>query len=102
MARHPAGGVPAVPHRPGVPGRLAAGSGQIRAATRDRLQRQLAAGVLRDDVDVEVIASYLELVLEGLMSHLAEGLPTDRLPEVLDVVERSVRRPPSVDRDQAG
>lgn len=61
-------------------------------ATRDRLHRQLAAGVLRDDVDVEVLASYLELVLEGLVTHLAADLPADRFSAVLDVVESSVRR----------
>jgi AcrR family transcriptional regulator len=61
-------------------------------ATRDRLRRQLAAGVLREDVDVEVLASYLELVLEGLVTHLAADLPAARFSAVLDVVESSVRR----------
>lgn len=77
---------------PQIKAALAVGTEQIRLATRDRLERQRTAGVLRDDVDVEVLASYLELVLEGLVSHLAEGQPADRLVEVLDVVERSVRR----------
>ncbi|WP_029135939.1 TetR/AcrR family transcriptional regulator [Nakamurella lactea] len=61
-------------------------------ATRDRLRRQLAADVLREDVDIEVLASYLELVLEGLVTHLAADLPADRFSAVLDVVESSVRR----------
>jgi hypothetical protein len=39
-----------------------------------------------------VLTSYLELVLEGLVSHLAMGLPSDNLEQVLDVVESSVRR----------
>ena len=67
-------------------------SAEVGAATRARLRRQRAAGVLRTDVDVEVLASYLELVLEGLVSHLAQGLPGEPMSAVLDVVEHSVRR----------
>ena len=70
----------------------AAQSAQVRVATRARLNRQREAGVLRTDVEVEVLASYLELVLEGLVTHLAEGLPGDAMSAVLDVVEMSVRR----------
>jgi AcrR family transcriptional regulator len=66
-------------------------SGALTAATRARLERQAAAGALRDDVPVPVLAQYLELVLEGLVSHLAMGLPTDDLDAVLDVVENGVR-----------
>ena len=72
--------------------RWAAQSAALTAATRSRLERQAAAGVLRDDVPVPVIARYLELVLEGLVSHLAAGRPTGDLDAVLDLVERSVRR----------
>jgi AcrR family transcriptional regulator len=72
--------------------RWAQRSEQLGAATRDRLSRQRAAGKLRDDVDVEVLSAYLELVLEGLVSHLAMGLPEDNLEPVLDLVEQSVRR----------
>jgi hypothetical protein len=70
----------------------AAQSEPIRAATRARLHRQREAGVLRTDVDVEVLASYLELVMEGLVTHLAEGQPGAPMSAVLDVVEHSVRR----------
>lgn len=77
---------------PAIRRALAAGNQQIQQATRERLERQRSAGILRTDVDVEVLASYLELVLEGLVSHLAEGQPPTRMTEVLDVVERSVRR----------
>lgn len=66
-------------------------SGALTAATRARLERQAAAGALRDDVAVPVLARYLELVLEGLVSHLATGLPADDLDAVLDVVENGVR-----------
>ncbi|SFN63083.1 transcriptional regulator, TetR family [Pseudonocardia ammonioxydans] len=66
-------------------------SGALTAATRARLERQAAAGALRDDVPIPVLAQYLELVLEGLVSHLAMGLPVDDLGPVLDVVENGVR-----------
>ncbi len=72
--------------------RWAERSQQLGEATRQRLLRQRAAGKLRDDVDVEVLSAYLELVLEGLVSHLAMGLPEDNLEPVLDLVEQSVRR----------
>jgi AcrR family transcriptional regulator len=72
--------------------RWAERSESLTTATRDRLLRQRAAGKLRDDVDVRVLTAYLELVLEGLVSHLAMGLPADHLGPVLDLVEESVRR----------
>ncbi|RZT86265.1 TetR family transcriptional regulator [Pseudonocardia sediminis] len=72
-------------------GRWQAHSAALTAATRQRLERQAAAGALRDDVPVAVLAQYLELVLEGLVSHLAMGLPAGDLDAVLDVVENGVR-----------
>jgi AcrR family transcriptional regulator len=72
--------------------RWSAHSAELTLATRERLERQAQAGSLRDDVPVAVLAQYLELVLEGLISHLAMGLPADDLGPVLDVVEASVRR----------
>jgi AcrR family transcriptional regulator len=72
--------------------RWAERSEQLTIATRQRLERQRDAGNLRDDIDVRVLTSYLELVLEGLVSHLAMGLPADDLEPVLDLVESSVRR----------
>jgi AcrR family transcriptional regulator len=72
--------------------RWAERSEQLTAATRQRLLRQRDAGNLRDDIDVDVLTSFLELVLEGLVSHLAMGLPADDLGPVLDLVEESVRR----------
>ncbi len=71
----------------------AAHSAALTAATRSRLERQAAAGVLCDDVPVALLARYLELVLEGLVSHLAAHRPTRDLDGVLDLVERAVRRP---------
>lgn len=72
--------------------RWAERSKQLTDATRQRLLRQRAAGNLRDDVDVDVLAAFLELVLEGLVSHLAMGLPADDLGPVLNLVEETVRR----------
>jgi AcrR family transcriptional regulator len=65
----------------------------LTAATRERLQRQATGTTVRTDVDVAVLARFLELVLEGLVSHLAMGLPVDELGPVLDLVEGSVRVP---------
>ncbi|WP_226379510.1 TetR/AcrR family transcriptional regulator [Pseudonocardia sp. KRD291] len=76
-------------------GRWQAHSAALTAATRRRLERQAAAGALRDDVPVAVLAQYLELVLEGLVSHLAMGLPAGDLDAVLDVVENGVRARPA-------
>ncbi|MDA3645213.1 TetR/AcrR family transcriptional regulator [Saccharopolyspora indica] len=72
--------------------RWAQRSEQLTAATRARLLWQKEAGNLRDDVDVDVLTAYLELALEGLLSHLAMGLPAQHLRPVLDLVEESVRR----------
>ena len=65
---------------------------RMASAVRSRLRRQRAAGVVRSDVDIDGLAAYLELVQEGLVAHLAAGLPADRLDAVLDLVEGSVRR----------
>ncbi len=63
----------------------------IRSATRARLARQRDAGVLRSDVDVDVLTDYLELVLDGLVAHLASGRPVEPLGPVLDMIEATVR-----------
>jgi len=72
--------------------RWAKRSEQLTVATKQRLIRQRAAGNLRDDIDVAVLTAFLELMLEGVVSHLAMGLPADDLEPVLDLVEESVRR----------
>ncbi|MGS0686423.1 TetR family transcriptional regulator [Nakamurella sp. GG22] len=64
----------------------------LEQAVRARLRRQRNAGTLRPGVDIDQLAGYLELVMEGLVAHLAAGLPADRLEGVLDLVEASVRR----------
>jgi AcrR family transcriptional regulator len=64
----------------------------IAEATRDRLRRQREAGVLREDVPLDVLAQFLELAYDGLVLHLATGRPADDLHRVLDLVEAAVRR----------
>jgi TetR/AcrR family transcriptional regulator, transcriptional repressor of aconitase len=65
---------------------------ELERAVRARLRRQRDAGTLREGVDIDQLAAYLELILEGLIAHLAAGLPADRLDSVLELVEGSVRR----------
>jgi TetR/AcrR family transcriptional regulator, transcriptional repressor of aconitase len=73
--------------------RWAERSAAIADATRERLVRQREAGVLRDDVPVEVLTQFLELAYDGLVLHLATGRPPGELSRVLDLVEEAVRRP---------
>jgi TetR/AcrR family transcriptional regulator, transcriptional repressor of aconitase len=67
-------------------------SAAVAEATRERLRRQRDAGVLRDDVPLDVLARLLELAYDGLVLHLAMGRPADDLGPVLDLVEDAVRR----------
>ncbi|ADD42160.1 TetR/AcrR family transcriptional regulator [Stackebrandtia nassauensis] len=64
----------------------------IAQATRQRLARQLEAGILRDDLPVEVLAGFLELAYDGLITHLAMGSNSSNLDTILDMVETAVRR----------
>ena len=72
--------------------RWAQRSAAIADATRERLERQREAGVLRDDVPVEVLTQFLELAYDGMVLHLATGRPPGELSRVLDLVEEAVRR----------
>ncbi|WP_433217389.1 TetR/AcrR family transcriptional regulator [Dactylosporangium sp. CS-047395] len=72
--------------------RWSARSEAVAAATRERLQRQLEAGVLRDDVPIGILAQFLELAYDGLVLHLATGRPVQDLEAVLSLVEAAVRR----------
>ena len=64
---------------------------RIEEVALDRLERGRETGRLRDDVPTEVLLDYLDLVLDGLITRLASGRPTDDLSAVLDLVEASVR-----------
>ncbi|WP_344614454.1 helix-turn-helix domain-containing protein [Dactylosporangium salmoneum] len=72
--------------------RWAARSEAVAEATRERLQRQLEAGVLRADVPIGILAQFLELAYDGLVLHLATGRPVQDLEAVLNLVEGAVRR----------
>lgn len=63
----------------------------VTEATTARLERQRDAGVVRADVPLPILVDFLRLVLDGLVSGLAVGMPTDHLPGVLDLVEDAVR-----------
>jgi TetR/AcrR family transcriptional regulator, transcriptional repressor of aconitase len=67
-------------------------SAELSEATTERLRRQKLAGKLRDDVPGDVLHTYLDLVLDGLVARLASGERSDRLSAVLDLVEASVRQ----------
>ena len=77
--------------------RWAERSAAVAEATRERLIRQREAGVLRDDVPIDVLAQFLELAYDGLVLHLAMGRPAGDLGPVLDLVEEAVRRRPPRD-----
>ncbi|MBV7293431.1 TetR/AcrR family transcriptional regulator [Corynebacterium sp. TAE3-ERU16] len=60
-------------------------------AIRSRLQAGVDSGRMRTDVPVDVLHTYLVTVMDGFITHLASGEPTDPLHQVLDLVEASVR-----------
>lgn len=70
----------------------------ITRATAERLERQREAGVVRSDVPVALLVDFLRLVLDGLVSGIASGMPVEHLDGVLDLVETAVRTPTSVTR----
>lgn len=72
--------------------RWAEHSKELSAATQARLRQQRRVGKVRTDISLDVLGGYLELVLEGVLTHLATGLPTDDLSLILDLVESTVRR----------
>ncbi|ADG97935.1 transcriptional regulator, TetR family [Segniliparus rotundus DSM 44985] len=65
----------------------------VREAALARLARKQNDGGVRDDIPVEVLYEYLQLMLDGLVSHLASGEETARLEAVLDMVETAIRVP---------
>lgn len=66
---------------------------RVASATRARLGRQRAAGVVRRDVPTDLLATFLLLVHDGLVAQLAAGLSPSRIDGVLDLVETTVRGP---------
>jgi AcrR family transcriptional regulator len=64
----------------------------IARATRQRLERQASAGVLRDDVPLGVLTQFLELAYDGMVKRLAMSGSAGDLGPVLDLIEETVRR----------
>jgi AcrR family transcriptional regulator len=64
----------------------------IAKATRQRLERQAHAGVLRDDVPLDVLTHFLELAYDGMVKRLAMGGSAGDFGPVLDLIEETVRR----------
>ena len=46
---------------------------------------------MRTDIPADVLRVYLDIVLDGLITHLATGRGTDHVAEMLDLVEASLR-----------
>ena len=59
-------------------------------AVRARLAANADKGRLRDDVDIDTLAIYLEVFMDGFINRLALG-ETAELEKVLDLVEQSIR-----------
>ncbi len=72
--------------------RWAQRSDAISRATRERLERQREAGVLRSDVPIETLQRFLELAHDGLVLYLTMGRSAGDIEPVLDLVEETVRR----------
>ena len=60
-------------------------------AVRARLRANFAEGRVRDDVDLDTLAAYLQTFMDGFISRLARG-DSAGLEAVLDVVENTIRR----------
>lgn len=56
-----------------------------------RLREQKSSGRMRTDVPDRVLLTYLDIVLDGLVSHLATGRGIEHVPAMLDLVEDSLR-----------
>ena len=63
----------------------------ITTATTARLERQQAAGVVRQDVPIPLLVDFLRLAFDGLISGRAAGMPVEHVDGVLDLVEDAVR-----------
>lgn len=63
----------------------------IDDAATARLVTQRESGRVRTDVSDKVMFTYLDMMLDGLISHLASGGDVELAEKVLDLVEQSVR-----------
>jgi AcrR family transcriptional regulator len=64
----------------------------INRTAENRLAAGRSAGQLRDDIPISTLVTFLRLVYDGLVVHLAAGTPDPDVDAVLDLVERTVRK----------
>jgi AcrR family transcriptional regulator len=64
----------------------------VTKPAEQRLAAGRAAGTVRDDIPVSTLVTFLRLVYDGLVVHLAAGTPDPDLDVVLDLVEQTVRK----------
>jgi AcrR family transcriptional regulator len=64
----------------------------VTKAAEKRLRRGRGAGTVRDDVPTAALVSFLWLVHDGLVLHLAAGLTDRQTATVLDLAESVVRK----------
>jgi AcrR family transcriptional regulator len=64
----------------------------ITRTAETRLAAGRAAGAVRSDVPVSVLVTFLRLIYDGLVLHLATGTPDPDLDAVLGLVEHTVRK----------
>jgi AcrR family transcriptional regulator len=69
----------------------------IRQSAEHRLVSAQHGGTVRDDVAASTLVTFLRLVHDGLVVHLAAGTPDADIDAVLDLVERTVRKDPCAD-----
>ncbi|APT92507.1 TetR family transcriptional regulator [Corynebacterium phocae] len=62
----------------------------LNQAVRDRLRSKAETGRIRDDVDIEVLGTFLETFMDGFISRLARG-DSEGLEHVLQLVEQAIR-----------
>lgn len=60
-------------------------------AVRQRLTENATLGRMRTDIDVDVLHTFLETLMDGFITRLASGFSLEGLDQVLDLVEESVR-----------
>ena len=64
---------------------------ELDEAVLERLREQKDSGRMRTDIPDDVLRVYLNIVLDGLITHLATGRGTEHVSAMLDLVEASLR-----------
>jgi AcrR family transcriptional regulator len=64
----------------------------INRTAENRLDAGRSAGQVREDIPISTLVTFLRLVYDGLLVHLAAGTPDPDVDAVLDLVEHTVRK----------